>query len=320
MHEAVSLKLVNEFPSATQDSYITYINNISCDANGNIFITDWRSSTIHIFNMKGKPSGTVHRPGRGPGEFFYPNYSLFHQNLLHIYDTGNRRIVITDLEGKEINSFIFERNVPTSFTIADGNYFMLPYYARIPATASSDLSLIHVYDESGVKLYEFGSLPKMVENMLPIAAQARITAVDDQLFVLFTYYPILRVYSLKGELELEYLFDKQRYEHLIPQNYQSRSFSEQGANIRYLFRGLTVDESGIYILHHNNPLRIDHFDRHLNYIQTFTGSPDFKVDYVLDMCAVHHQTSEKSGKWYFYVANSFDNEYKISVFEVGSGD
>ncbi|TVQ15537.1 MAG: 6-bladed beta-propeller [Balneolaceae bacterium] len=317
-NDSVSLTLINEFPSADHDIFIGYINSMSLDESNNIYITDWRSSTIHVFNAKGESTKSVHKPGRGPGEFFYPTFSIAQNNNLYINDTGNRRLVITDLDGIEVNTFLFDLHAPASFAIADDKLFILPDYGRIPSSEIPELSLVHVYDLSGNRIGEFGELPLFVDNMIPLAGRAIIKPSDDHLYILFTYYPLMQVYSMEGDLQSEYRFDKMGYEALIPGNYKSRSFSAQGANVRFLFKGLEVNDYGIFILHHHDPVKIVHFDKQFNYIQTFRSPSDIRIDYVFDMSVVNNQNEEGAENFRFYIANSLEDEYKVSVFEADS--
>lgn len=85
-----------------------------------IIIVDNRSGSIVVFDGKGKFRTTIKSVGNGPGDYVFLTYVTFDKSTstIFVYDNGNRKIILYDLEGN------FKESFSTADKI-DGNVLLL---------------------------------------------------------------------------------------------------------------------------------------------------------------------------------------------------
>jgi hypothetical protein len=78
--------------------------HITNDANGNIYICDYRANDIKKFDASGKFIKIIGREGQGPGEFSWPFQATCAKEKLFVWDMRNRRLCALTLDGEYITA------------------------------------------------------------------------------------------------------------------------------------------------------------------------------------------------------------------------
>jgi len=87
--------------SLPQDVFFESLANLAFDADNNIYVSDYRSTNIKMFDPSGKFVKTLGREGQGPGEFQGPYYMSISKDRIAVYDLRNRRINILKPDGEQ---------------------------------------------------------------------------------------------------------------------------------------------------------------------------------------------------------------------------
>jgi len=86
--------------SLPQDVFFESPAKLAFDADNNIYVSDYRSTNIKMFDPSGKFVKTLGREGQGPGEFQGPYYMSISKDRIAVYDLRNRRISILKPDGE----------------------------------------------------------------------------------------------------------------------------------------------------------------------------------------------------------------------------
>ncbi|MBN2245065.1 MAG: 6-bladed beta-propeller [Candidatus Aminicenantes bacterium] len=119
-----------DYKISSTDKFGNYILNkpsmILLDKQDNLYVLDPPEGNIKIFDTGGRFLKTIGRKGQGPGELNVPSLICIINEEILIEDTGNRNIIILDLNGA------YKRSISTaSMTIkhiecdSNGNFFCI---------------------------------------------------------------------------------------------------------------------------------------------------------------------------------------------------
>jgi|GEM_PF-1939101 len=173
--------------------------------NGEYFILDYKTSRILIYDQAMKFKRSIGSVGAGPGEFFHPEDFVIKRGLIYIYDQGNHRIQVVDLNGEFISQF------------------RLPYIRGLAVNSKGEIfvgqpekgKLVSVYSKDGKLLRSFGELKSFSgvygeqhkdKDAKYRTAINRVTlTIDSQdfIYVTFVVAPIIQKYTPEGELVFE---------------------------------------------------------------------------------------------------------------------
>jgi hypothetical protein len=169
------------------------------DSSGNIFITDDEQNAVFKFNSSGEYLSQFDQQGKGPSEFFSPQNILLTKNLIAIQELKNKRIRFLDSEGKPLKSIkIYKDNIQDIAINNDGLLFIAK------SLSIKDTTLVDVFSPQGKLLYSFGEAFKFIPPY-PLLNSRKLTLNrKGEILVAFTYFPLVRKYSQKGELLAEY--------------------------------------------------------------------------------------------------------------------
>jgi hypothetical protein len=273
------------FPSETDEAVLAFPQGLCLDKAGLIYILDQTQSSILVYQQDGSLVRKIGRRGMGPGEFNLPQAFCCDDERLYVSDQGNRRVQILDSTGQYIGGFNVFRSLLTINHL--GNNIL--GQEIFDDTEVDKFRLLAKFSYHGAKLTDFGKPVNESIDLegLPLgASSARVRIYKEKIFLLFSYYPLLRVYSKNGILLSEVKLKIKEYRNLIPGNYSLKQiFSTPNyVKLRYLFLAFDVTEDGIFVCPYKDDIEVDHFDFEGN----FLSSTSFKheaddVFYVQDL-------------------------------------
>jgi len=278
-----------------------------------IFVSDQQASTIYQFDYQGKFFNKIGEKGSGPGEFLIPGHIKYYEDNLFVNDIGNGRFTTINLISNQVESY-FPKLIPLEFDLLDNKIFMT-HFIKGQKENIEQLPLIWNYDfELNLNNTMGNYLSDIVDNVTPDASESYLIAHNDHLYVLFTYYPILKIYSTdNGELIHSIDFDKY-YRKMIQQNYQEITFADPSyINLRTLFSAFDTNEAGLFFCVFNeNAIIIDHFDHGGRFQKRFRRQLNNDSTYYVR--AMEVIIRNESGLE-FYLLNIEDGLPKIDVYK-----
>jgi len=172
------------------------------DSTGNIYITDDKRNVVLKFDSSGHYLHRFGQRGKGKGEFPIPQNILLTKDFIIVHELKNRRIQFLDLDGNYIKSFkIYKKNINDIAINDDGLLFVAK------SLRDKDTSIVDVFSQEGKLLYSLGE-PVFTYfsayGFHPLNSRKLALNKKGELFVAFTYFPIMRRYSQKGELLADY--------------------------------------------------------------------------------------------------------------------
>jgi len=291
------LNLLFSFPKENNDTtFIAYPTEMLIDEEQSIYICDNWGNKIIKFSENGNLLKIIGCKGQGPGEFLFPS-SLCTDNKgnFFVIDVNNRRIQLFDKQW----------NYLSSFKMIKLPHDIVHYKDEIFGITISDLEakkhLISVYSEKGRLLREFGEYLDFSYNLTSMASKALIKFFDNKLYVLFQYYPFLKIYGLNGELVQTIEFNKLNYKELLANNYNFAKF-KKGLRVypfKFLFRAFDVTEVGIFVGLYGEDIVIDRYDFNGKFIQRFKRTHKEEKFYLFDFRVFKANESE----FKFYILN-----------------
>jgi hypothetical protein len=269
--QTVELRVEKSFPNVDDEVLLAGPTDLDTDESGNIYICDFTLSTILKFSPTGEFLASIGKAGQGPGEFTQPSQFDYENSKIYINDQANRRIQLMTTDGGYISDFkVF--SIPDAFTVHQGRIFSVHADPYLSSELGQD-KLIWILNEKGKRLSAFGSYLDFADNLSPHINFSLIKVFNDSIYILFVYYPILRVYSLEGKLQQTIHFDGMNYAERVPENYEWEKFHRGNRVLpfKFLFRAFDVNKLGFFVgLYNPDGLIIDQFDHHGNFMKRFT--------------------------------------------------
>ncbi len=278
---------------------------LAADQEGNIYASSKRNSAVYKFDAGGKFLLQIGKSGKGKGSLQAP-YDL--------WATGNN-LIIHDMEKRRLEFMNFQGNYIESQKISDFTDFVCDenghlYVAHHVQSVNSPL--IRVYTADGKKS-SFGKPLSFHHSMQKLNARSLALSEKGELFVAFTYFPIVRKYSTQGKLLAEY-----RIESPIMKAKEKYNLKKVGESIalktsRTGYRAVIVDIRAlgdkIYLLSHVPRLEITEMDEDGNVTATYWM--DSQEVYETNDFVIREINGEKK----FYVSHSAPPKYDIDVFQ-----
>lgn len=278
---------------------------LAADPKGNIYASTMSTRIVQKFNAAGEFLLPIGRKGNGK-PFFQAPYDIHAaKDYLVIHDMGKKSLEFMDFQGTHIRSQkISEFN---DFAIDENGRLYVAHYVQDKGSP-----LITVYFPDGKEL-AFGK-PLSFHHSMPIL-NSRSLALNKkgELYVAFTYFPIIRKYSSEGELLAEYKIESPIMK--AKENYNLKIIGESIADItqRVGYKTLIVNIKAfgdkIYLLSHFPRLEITEMDDEGNCTATYWI--DFKEVYETNDFAIQETNGEKR----FYVSHSYAPHFDIDVFK-----
>ena len=192
------------------DSFLVWPNTVRTDAEGNIYVCDWKDFGVKVYTPDGRFLRKIGRKGQGPGELMEPEaMEIIADSLLCVMDdlTVQSKLNIFDLQGKFITSFTV-----TDFGINEIKWCPWSnelYLTRQAATAGMRAALkrsmdfsIGIYTPEGEAVKRF-ALPRGCGTIETLDHYARNTFVafpeKDRVLVAWSNPYVMTMYDHRQE-------------------------------------------------------------------------------------------------------------------------
>jgi len=297
-----AIELEHEF--SIQSIHFQAPKKIASDSSGNIYVSDKAKCSIYKFDTTGEFLQQIGEVGRKKGCFLSPLNILASKHLI-IQDVEKKSLEYMDFNGKYIKS-----QKISEFTdfVSDGNNRL--YVA--PHVQDEKSPLVKVYSSEGKMLVSFGQPLSFHHSMQTLNSRTLALNSKGELYVAFTYFPLVRKYSSDGELLAEF-----RIENLITEakeNFNLKRIGEGIANPirRFGYMEVTVDievfKDKIYLM--SDYPRLEILVMGEDGMITSTYWKEYQEVYE----ASDFLVQEIGGKVKFYVLHSSPPNYDVDVF------
>jgi len=296
--EYQELKLLFSFPDEQKDKIlIAFPSEMEMDEERNIYIADYHGNTVLKYSPDGKLLKEIGGEGQGPGEFIHPFSLCYDNGKLYITDVINSRLQIFDKTGNYLSSFKII-TFPGSIAYAQDELFGI----TISRFSNEEEYLIFVYNKKGRLLRKFGKYLDLVPNLSPFVSKALIKIFRNRVYVLYHYYPILKIFDLNGKLLQKIDFNQLNYKKLVPNNYDwsKLKIGQMKISTTWLFRAFDVTEEGIFLGLYDKDIIIDQYDYNGKFKQRFQRAHKEEDFYLFDFRIFKQNESE----FKFYILNS----------------
>ncbi len=299
-----AIELKHEFTIASIE-YRSPIR-LATDPEGNIYASARRNSAVYKMDAAGEMQLKIGKKGRGKGSLPAPTDIATAGSYLIVHDAEKQRLEFLDFEG----------NYVKSWKISDFTDFVLDEKDRLYVAHNVENEhspLITVYFPDGKKL-TFGK-PLLFRHSIQVL-NSRSLALNGkgELYVAFTYFPVIRKYSASGKLLDEYRIDSPIME--AKENYNLKKVGEgialkaQRAGYRDVIVGIRYFEGKIYLLSHVPRLEITEMDEEGTVTATYWMDSQ-------EVYETHDFVIRKiDGVKKFYVSHTSPSKYDIDVFGV----
>lgn len=255
---ATELELKSSFPSEDlieKDIYLWGARFITNDSFGNIYVSNRKAHCILKFDPSGHFLQKIGRKGQGPGELIEPGRVMTGKDFLAVYDRMNRRIQFFDQKGNYVKSTKLYKTFRDITMNEEGLIF------ASPILMTSQMPLIDVLSQDGKLLYSFGKPIRFKRSWRQLNAVVLDLNKKGELLLAFQHFPIVRKYSVKGELLAEYQIDHFKWKEYGKEN--RKRVSRQGRSKGYLVIIMRIkgSDEGFYLLNIRPRIEILEFDK-----------------------------------------------------------
>jgi len=278
---------------------------LAADREGNIYASATSSGFVQKFNAAGEFLLPIGKKGNGKPFFQAPYAVHAAKDYLIIHDMGKKSLEFMDFQGVYIRSQkISEFN---DFAIGENDRLYVAHYVQ-----DKDSPLVTVYFPDGKEL-AFGKSLSFRHSMQILNSRSLAINEKGELYVAFTYFPIIRKYSPEGKLLAEYKIEIPMMK--AKENYNLKIIGEgiadiaQRAGYKPLIISIKTFGDKVYLLSHYPRLEITEMDDEGNYTAMYWA--DFKEVYETNDYVIQETNGEKK----FYVSHSYPPHFDIDVFK-----
>ena len=198
---AHELKEIFTFPSEEleeEDIFFYGPQRITKDPLSNIYVLDNRRNEVFIFSPSGQFQKKFGRSGQGPGELIQPYNLMVTQNSIVVSEVGNMRVQFFDFDG------LYQK----SFKIFKGYYSMVindkGLIIGVPVIRLPDDNLMEILSQEGEVVASFGKPLDFKLSFRSLNNASLALSRNGEILLAFRFFPIIRKYSLKGDLLAEF--------------------------------------------------------------------------------------------------------------------
>lgn len=279
---------------------------MTTDREGNIYASAKRNGAVYKLDSAGEFQLQIGKSGKGRGSLQAPYDLLTTKDYLIIHDTEKRRLEFMDFQDTHIKS----QKISDFTDIVSGPKNFL-YVAHHVQDESSPLVNVYFPDR---KKSAFGKPLSFHHSMQVLNSRSLALNKKGEVYVAFTYFPIVRKYSAERVLMDEYRIASPIMK--VKENYNLKKVGESIAQKtrRVGYRAVIIDietfDSKIYLLSHVPRLEITEMDDEGNLTATYwMDSQEVYETNDLMICEVE-------GEKKFYISHSSPPKYEIDVFRI----
>ena len=254
---AIELELKFFFPTKDMEEEEIYLWSpilIVQDPSGNIYVSDQKRHAVMCFDSSGKFIRKIGEQGQGPGDLLTPGAFFVTKDYLVVREIGNSRFQYLDLEGKYLRNFKVFRQYYCF--IIDENDLVIG--APLLYSRDNVRNLIDVLSSEGSLLYSFGELFIYKDISVTLNNVKLGLNKKGELFVAFNLFPLVRKYSLKGELLAEYRIENKTMDDKVQFNKRiNSSRPKQRAMYASCIFDIQVVDDALYLFHYDGVSRLE---------------------------------------------------------------
>jgi len=233
--------------------YFRSAQKITHDRSGNIYVRDLYKSAVFKFSPAGEFISQIGEKGKRKGKLLKPNCVFTTHNALYIQDWEKETIECLDLDG----------NYQKSLKISQLDDFVLDQNGVLyvaPIAEDEDTPLVKVYSLEKESLRSFGKPVSFRHSMDVLNSRTLTINGKGELWVAFTYFPIVRKYSKEGELISEFkiknLIMEAKEQHNLKKIGRGIARSSQRVGYMEVIMDIKAYGDKIYLLSHYPRLEI----------------------------------------------------------------
>jgi len=288
-----------------KSSHFQFPLKLAVDAEGNIYACCAKSGLVLKFNSRGEFLLSLGRDKKGKELWPSPAAIKATKNQLIIYDNDQQQLIFADFQG----AYIKKKKMSDFSDFALGKNGCL-YVAHHILGKNSPL-ITGYFSER--KKISFGQ-PLPFPHSLPLLNSLSLALNEkDELFVAFTYFPIVRKYSPGGKLLAEYRINSPLMEAKEKYNLKLIGAGIADVNRRVGYKPIIISvktfKDKVYLLSHYPYLEITEID----------GLGNCTAVYWIDINEAYTShdlvIQEIDGELKFYVSHSSPPDYEIDVFK-----
>lgn len=277
---------------------------LATDREGNIYASAKSNGAVYKLDSAGELQLQIGKSGKGKGRLQSPYDLLAAEDYLVIHDAEKRRLEFMDFQGtrrksRKISDF-------TDIVSDPGNRLYVAHHVQDKGSP-----LVTVYFPEG-KRSAFGKPLSFHHSIQALNSRSLALNKKGEVYVAFTYFPVVRKYSSGGILMDEYRIESPAMK--VKENYNLKKVGESIAHAarRVGYRAVIIDieifDDRIYLLSHVPRLEITEMDDEGN--RTATYWMDSQEVYEANDLMICEVDGEKK----FYISHSFSPKYEIDVF------
>jgi hypothetical protein len=177
-----------------------------------IYISDYLSSNIKVYNQEGKIINIIGRGGHGPGEFVANAGIAFDKNdNLYVVDTGTRRISVFDSTDTFKYSFKIEDKFgifrPDFINIVNGNIILNVVDVNKIYNDITSSFILGLFTKKGKPVQQFGKFDKIYHKYhLPSCMYAFATADEEKNIIYYTEGATYKIFAYNYMNGTQYSF------------------------------------------------------------------------------------------------------------------
>jgi hypothetical protein len=250
----IEIALTNSFPKKKLEKkgiYLWRSWHIADDPQGNIYVSDQRINRVLKFSLEGKFLNRFGRGGQGPGDMNGPSDLIATEDQIIINEKD--RIQFLDREGNYLHSF---KTFKGYHKIA----LYKNYIYALSIIMDPEMDLVDVLSKEGEILFSFGECFKFKKELFPLNL-CNLVINNNTLYIAFKHFPIVRKYSLQGELLEELRINNNVMKDREKKNLKAYKTSLRGKKVGFfpVINNICVTENSFFLLHLQQTIEITEF-------------------------------------------------------------
>jgi len=243
--DAISLMLLRSSSDETNggENDLWMPVDMGMDALGNTYIVDYRANSILKFDKNGKFIMKFGRPGQGIGDLAGPVKIRIPGDFLATVESNNMRLQYFTFSGVPIKTVKLFKAAWGFDIDEEGRIYLNPMYTP-SKSFNENPYLIEILSSDGIVIGAFGEpLEFKLDDYILNSSMIHLER-PDELWVVFSHFPIIRKYSREGVLLAEYRIEttvfkeKEKYNKKMNEKRHKEKVSYmQTAHLSCFFKG-----------------------------------------------------------------------------------